>query len=189
MLKRVTCWRCQPRSLPEARFHKRRGPIAPHFPPSTQVRYCRYPRWHRSELPNWNHPQPRSGIADIPVGTGRNYRTGIDFLPNFPDPESRCTLEGGARKLGFVYHSLWFCNLGIHIRRTPRRTPRRSPTVTNMCICMLTRIPGVALVHTSGKPILKGTRKEQRHYLSLGLNFGVELVEVNLPQFAHLFQN
>lgn len=135
------------------------------------------------------HPQPRSGIADIPVGTGRNYRTGIDFLPNFPDPESRCTLEGGARKLGFVYHFLWFCNLGIHIRRTPRRTPRRSPTVTNMCICMLTRIPGVALVHTSGKPILKGTRKEQRHYLSLGLNFGVELVEVNLPQFAHLFQN
>ena len=36
-------------------------------------------------------------------------------------------------------------------------------------------------MHTSGDHI--------QAYLSLGLNFGVKLVEVNLPQFAHLFQN
>ena len=41
--------------LPEARYPNRPTPIgvtpAPHFPASTQVRYCRYSRLHRAELP------------------------------------------------------------------------------------------------------------------------------------------
>jgi hypothetical protein len=65
---------------------------------------------------------------------------------------------------------------------------RRTPTLTR--ICKLTRITvgggALAQLHTSGGYILT---EHIQAYLSLGLNFGVKLVEVNLPQLAHLFQN
>ena len=74
MLKRVTCWRCQPSGgaprgpLPTTSHSYRPPPAPTHFP-----------------------TQPRSGIADIPVCSGRSYRN--RFSPKFSDPGFKVTLN------------------------------------------------------------------------------------------------